>query len=94
MCNFQKSDEKQDATDDEALSWKEILDSNIEATTKKKKPNGKKENDIVEDTGTSSMTISDLDDKTPSKSLVDKIKETKAVVHKENSETDEKNLVK
>merc|ERR1712062_520781 len=36
------------------------------------------------------------DDKTPSKewSLVDKIKETKAVVHKESSETDEKNLNK
>ena len=37
-----------------------------------------------------------IDDKTPSKewSLVDKIKETKAVVHKESSETDEKNLNK
>ena len=37
-----------------------------------------------------------VDDKTPSKewSLVDKINETKAVVHKESSETDEKNLNK
>ena len=42
------------------------------------------------------VLISDLDDKTLSKelSLVEKIKETKAIVHKDSSETDEKNLNK
>ena len=56
---FQKKDEKNDATDDEALSWKEILDSNIEeATTKKKKSKLKKEKEVSEDAGTSTITIS------------------------------------
>merc|ERR1712129_321156 len=84
-------------TDDEALSWKEILDSNIEeATTKKQKSKLKKEKEVSEDAGTSTITISDLDDKTLSKelSLVEKIKETIAIVHKDSSETDEKNLNK
>ena len=56
---FQKKDEKNDATDDEALSWKEILDSNIEeATTKKQKSKLKKEKEVSEDAGTSTITIS------------------------------------
>ena len=47
---FQKKDEKNDATDDEALSWKEILDSNIEeATNKKKKSKLKKEKEVSEE---------------------------------------------
>jgi hypothetical protein len=56
---FQKKKEKNDATDDEALSWKEILDSNIEeATTKKQKPKLKKEKEVSEDAVTSTITRS------------------------------------
>ena len=68
----------------------------MEAVTRKQKKKSKQEKEILEDTGTSTITISEINDKTPSKewSLVEKIKETKAVVHKDSSETDEKNLNK
>ena len=90
---------KHENTDDEAPSWKEILDKE-NPKKNKKKPKLKKEHEIEDDldSGTSTISIPDVElDLTPSKewTLSDKIKETKAIVHKDlNSETDEKNLVK
>ena len=92
-------------TDDEAPSWKEILENetkNLEISRRKeksRKPKLKKEAEVDDGNSvTSSISIPEVDvDLTPSKewTLADKIRQTKAVVHKEiNSETDDRNLVK
>ena len=73
---------KSEASENDAPSWKEIL----------KEKDGEK---IEEDDNTSSISIPDVD-LTPDKewSLSDKILQTEALIHKENSEMDEKNITK
>lgn len=89
MKKKKKSDENITLTENDAPSWKEILQD------KQRKGDERNGDDDDQGDNTSSMSIPDGDLKDEKEwSLEDKISKTKAMVHKDNSEVDTKNLNK
>ena len=84
------NDENITLTENDAPSWKEILQ---DKQRKRDKKDGEEDDDQGDNT--SSMSIPDVDLRDDKDwSLEDKISKTKAMVHKDNSEVDAKNLKK